>query len=570
MRVLILILLFLVVAGRSEAQTNTGQPLDNDVTKTIEKEKTGLESINMNDRIPFERSVNPATYVCGAGDMLALSLVLPVNFQYTLMVGGDGTLIIPRVGAVKISGRTLQQAEEDIFSILEKKYSHVKGALTLAHPRVIYVTIKGDVEAPGLYTVTSATPVSVALYMANIKPEGSNGKNVLQQPASKEQGYFEKLSTQFFGDDYRGKRSARRVFVRHNDGKVQTADLVRYSALREDEDNPMLREGDEIVVPAYNPAQPDIGVYGAVRRPGEYEFTEGDNVGLLMNISLGLNPDMRPATAQLVRKTADGADESLPLPLEGIETNQTPLQPGDRIIVKGRTIRNSSGKIAVKGEVQMPGVYPIIPGKTMLSEVIAQCGGFSSEAFPSLSEMYRPMIGTDGYPLDMDREYNRNLRLSMLTMEDSNSYRLESRSQEGIVSVDFYKLFVKHDLSADVPVFDGEIIIIPKNTNTVRVIGMVRNGGYVAWKQGAKLDYYIEKVNGYLEDASKSRVRIIKENTRAWLDPDETEIEPGDLIWVNRNQQLRASNTTEVLGMLASVIAALAGITSLAVSVLRK
>jgi polysaccharide biosynthesis/export protein len=220
--------------------------------------------------------------------------------------------------------------------------------------------------------------------------------------------------------------------------------------------------------------------------------------------------------------------------------------------------------------VLSPGVYPINPGKTKLSEVIAMTGGFAADAYPSLAEMYRPQAGSDGNLIDPDREYVRNLRLSILTMEDTLTYRTEARAREGIVSVDFYKLFVKGDNSADVPVFDGDIIIIPKNTMTVQVIGMVVNGGYVPWKQGAKLDYYIAKTNGYLEDASKSRVRVLKGNTRAWLEPEETEIEPGDLIWVHRNPQIRASNSTEVLAMLASVIAALAGIASLVISVLRK
>jgi hypothetical protein len=184
--------------------------------------------------------------------------------------------------------------------------------------------------------------------------------------------------------------------------------------------------------------------------------------------------------------------------------------------------------------------------------------------------MYRPQLGPDGNAVDLDREYGRNLRLSLLTLEDTLSYRLESRMREGAVSVDFHRLFGAGDMKADIPVNDGDLLIVPRNTMSVQVLGMVANGGYVPWVKDEKLDYYIARAGGYLEDASTSRVRVVKANTRAWMEPGDTRIEPGDIIWVSRNPQVRASNTSEVLGVLASIIAGVAGIASLMIQVLRK
>ncbi len=571
----IFILLFLCLcAATLQAQEAGGSFPESDLGKLLDKDKSvlpGMSTLTSIEQLPVERAVNPETYRVGAGDLLAVNLVQPMNLQYVLPVSADGSLMIPRVGAIPLREKTLRECEQELLAALGKKYPVVKGTLSLFRPRAIYVQVSGDVEAPGLYTVTSATPVSVALAMASVKKE-ETAKSVVPfaQPGPKDKGYYQRIARQVFGDDPRSARSFRRVFIRRAGGEVESADLVRYAATRDERANPMLREGDEILVPPRDPAAPTVGIFGAVRKPGEYEFVEGDNVALLVRIGMGVNRAEKPAFAEIVRRDAEGRETSLPLAIEGIENNETPLQPGDRLLVKGSEPRALGGKAAVRGEVNIPGVYPITPGKTMLTDLVKMAGGFTASAWPGLCEMYRPQIGSDGNTIDLDREWARNLHLSLLTLEDTLSYRLESRMREGAVSVDFHRLFTLNDAKADVPVYDGDMLLVPRNTMSVQVIGMVANGGFIPWVKDEKLDYYIARAGGYLEDASTSRVRIVKGNTRAWVEPGDTQIEPGDIIWVHRQPQVRASNTSEVLGVLASIIAGVAGIASLMIQVLRK
>ncbi len=554
--------------------SQTTSPVDSDLSKLFEKSKAGIEGLTSAasfEKIPLERAVNPVTYICGAGDVISLNIVMPYNAQITLPISTDGIFSIPRVGAVQLQGKTLKNAEKEILSSLNRRYPNAQASISLYRPRFIYVTVTGDVENPGLYTITSATPVSVAINLANTKDDKAVTSTQPFKPTEqKPKGYYTNLSKQFFGDNLRTHRSYRHIYIQRSSGVVESVDLVKYYATRDEKYNPLLREGDEIVVPVRDIAAPTIGVYGAINKPCEYEYVVGDDIATLIKLGLGLNQELHPTSAELVRQSKDGLDEKIQINIDGIENNTTALLPGDRIIIKGNPVRASTGKVAVKGEVITTGVFPIAPGKTLLSEVMKMTGGFTPDAYPAMSEMYRMQINSDGTPIDLDREYARNLHLSLLTLEDTLSYRLESRLREGFVSVDFYKLFELHDQSADVPLFDGDVIIVPRNTMTVQVLGMVANGGYMPWKKDASLDYYIKRANGYLEDASKSRVRIIKANTRAWLDPDDTSIEPGDIIWVHRNPQVRASNTVEVLGVIASVVAGVAGITSLAIQVLRK
>ena len=388
------LLIILVCAAQLQAQSGSSSPLDNDLNQLFNKEKTGIDAFSSAanlEKIPFERAVNPETYICGAGDVLSLNLVMPVNAQYLLPISADGSLNIPRIGSISLTGKSLKQAGTEIFSILNKKYSTAQGAVSLSRPRLIYVTITGEVENPGMYTLTAATPVSVAYYFANSKNEQSTKPaNVFQQPQAKDPGYYNKFAKQFFGEEPRSHKSLRHIFIHRSTGDIETADLIKYQATHEEKLNPMLREGDEIVVTLANYST--IGIYGAVKKPGEYEFVEGDDISTLMKIGVGLNAELHPVSAELIRAAKDGNDEHIQINISEIEQDRTALAPGDKLIIKGSSPKTSTGVVAVKGEVNLPGVYPIVPGKTLLSEVVKMAGGFTNDAYPVLSEMYRPQL----------------------------------------------------------------------------------------------------------------------------------------------------------------------------------
>lgn len=562
------------IGAIAAAQSPTPGALDQDINKLFDREKTGTDAFAspaVLDKLIYERAVNPDTYLCGAGDVLTMTMLFPLTLQYQMPVSADGAVNIPKYGTVLVNKKTIRQAEKDIQAALAAKNAMAKVSLSLFKPRSIYVTVRGEVESPGLLAVNAATPVSIAVELANAPTESvAKRPNLIPQPLTAGPTFPEQLRKQFFGEPIHVRRSMRRIVVRHADGSVVRADIPKYNATRDERLNPLLREGDEIVVPKQSDDVATIGIYGAVRYPGEFEFIDGDDVATLVALGFGVDEKKNATKAELIRVTAAGGRESLALSPNELASNHTPLRAGDRLIVHAAPNRVAAGVVAVKGEVVLPGVYPIQPGVTTLTELVRLAGGFTREAYPSQCELYRAQTNADGSPADVDREYTRNLHLSFLTLEDSLYYKIEARAQEGFVSVDFHSLFALNDANADVPVVDGDVLIVPRNTMSVQIVGQVARGGFIPWVKGKKLSFYIERAGGYLEDASEGRASVLKGNTRAWLDPSDTEIEPGDLIWIHRNPMVRASNTSEVMGVIASVIAGLAGIASLAITVFRK
>lgn len=71
--------------------------------------------------------------------------------------------------------------------------------------------------------------------------------------------------------------------------------------------------------------------------------------------------------------------------------------------------------------------------------------------------------------------------------------------------------------------------------------------GHVEFVDGKDYSYYVQNARGYAQDARKGDVKIIKGNTRVWLDPDQTTIEDGDYIWVPKERQYPLC-ITEIFG----------------------
>ena len=194
-------------------------------------------------------------------------------------------------------------------------------------------------------------------------------------------------------------------------------------------------------------------------------------------------------------------------------------------------------KVHVRGEVKMPGMYPITPDSTLLSEAVARAGGFTEFAYLPMAEVERKQLTPQGETIDVGREALMNLRMNdlLVTPEERGYYDLEAHLRRGTMAVDFVGLFEGNDASKDVHLKDGDFIFIPNSTRTVYVYGQVGRPGYVMYREGADVRYYIEQAGGFGEEASDGETRIIKNKTREWLDPSDAVIEPGDFIWVPKD-----------------------------------
>ena len=458
--------------------------------------------------ISLEGPVDPKSYIVGPGDVLSINIWISPPLSYLVQVTVEGTVIIPTVGEVKVAGLTLSKAKKLIIEKIRKKYISGEITATLTLPRTFLVTVTGHVLNPGKYRVEARRRVSYAIFLAN-------------NPIDSSQIRLKKAVLD--------SMSLRKIKLIRK-GKEIRVDLVKYFATGDDKFNPYLLDGDWIFVPRRD-FNSFVSIYGAVNRPGIYEYVEGDSLKDLIQIAGGVLKSADLEHVKISRLNSDGSlKEIIEVNLRKIlngEADDVPLEENDRVIVPEIKTLKRDYKVYVQGEVEHPGVYPISINGTKLSEVLKLAG------VNKYSALNRAIIVRNRSDFKLIKSVYPLLLLKGfgLAQEDSVYLRREFGvlRQVKFVSVDLNKVLDGED---DYELRDGDLIYIPTRTNSVYVFGQVKNPGFVDYEPGKDYKFYIKKAGGFSQLARKGDVKVIKGKTFIWYDADEVKIEPGDYILV--------------------------------------
>ena len=95
-------------------------------------------------------------YILGAGDGLELKLFDAPELSGGLDVLNDGTVSLPLVGSVRVQGLTISQAQLWFTSLFRKQLQRPDLQLKVVRPRPIRVAMVGEVERPGIYSLTTS------------------------------------------------------------------------------------------------------------------------------------------------------------------------------------------------------------------------------------------------------------------------------------------------------------------------------------------------------------------------------------------------------------------------------
>jgi protein involved in polysaccharide export with SLBB domain len=448
----------------------------------------------------LDRNIDPEEYIVGPGDELVLILWGEISESFLLEITPEGKVLVPHVGEILVRELTLAQAREKIIGEVGKRYRNVDTSVSLVRVRTFRVFVVGAVNLPGTYTATAVDRVSMLIDQAGGFAPGASRRNVQ---------------------------------VKRQDSSTVGADLLRFIVVGDLEDNPYVVDGDVVTVPV---RVDSVGVFGAVNVDGYYELKEGDRISDLVEISRGPVRDVYMEKAELVRfredrKTSQHIFVDLAKALgEKDSEHDLILQSDDVLLVRHIPEWHPEYLVEVRGQVVFPGHYAIEKDQTYLSEIIERTGGLKPDASLSQAKLIRTLY--EGNP-DLEFERLREMPVAQMSDDEYSYFKTKSRQLHEMVVVDFERLFLKNDKSADVRLKRGDIIDIPAIRKTVNVNGLVNDPGAVQYRPGKKLSYYIDQAGGYHWNARKSRVRVIKGSTGQWLKPSKVKgIEPGDVIWV--------------------------------------
>jgi protein involved in polysaccharide export with SLBB domain len=271
-------------------------------------------------------------YVIGPGDILNIILWGVVQEAYQVEVDRNGTIVLPRLGVVQVSGLALEQLETFLRRRFAEFYPDFRMAVTLARLRTILVYVVGEVKQPGSYTVSSLSTIINALFVS-----GGPTKN----------------------------GSLRRIQLVRNGKPAHRLDLYNFLLKGDKSQDKTLQSGDTILVPVIGAV---AGMAGSVKRPAIYEIESDTTLRRLLDLAGGLTPLGYLQRVQVERVIAGEKKIVTDLNLSSLEQKpkspdlwQTRIADGDlvRIFPIVTTLENV---VNLEGHVVRPGRYELKPG----------------------------------------------------------------------------------------------------------------------------------------------------------------------------------------------------------------
>jgi polysaccharide export outer membrane protein len=444
----------------------------------------------------LEGTLDPHLYILGPGDVLQIGFWGDVNRQESVAVNPSGEILVPPVGPLEVSGKTLAEVRDLVKSVLSDYYRPSILSVSLVSLRTFNVHVVGFVNSPGAVEVSGVTRVSQAVASAGGVLAGGSTRNIV---------------------------------VRRSGGTLR-ADLTGYLNIGDNTFNPFLSDGDEVYVPARGGL---VHVYGSVGRPGTYEYVDGETLAGLLRLAGGFRPEAYTEEIEVERFDPKDSSTSVPILVGGERALLAGfgLEVGDRVFVRAIPGWQRSASVEIVGEVRFPGVYVIEDGTETLTGIISKAGGLTRDASLAEARLTRTTYERTRYPIEGELRVLENLQ-DGFSEKEKDLLKTMGRESKGRVSLSFEEIFLGKDGSKDALLYDGDVIEIPKVSNYVRVAGQIKNPGLVALVKGWDYSHYIAAAGGFAPDADRRSTTLIRGTSGVKIDPGGEEIYAGDVIWV--------------------------------------
>ena len=326
--------------------------------------------------------------------------------------------------------------------------------------------------------------------------------------------------------------------------------------------NIILAKNDILYIPSIHDLEDrgDVVIHGEVAKPDSYPYADNMTLEDLIIQAGGLREAASVVRVDVSRRirnphsTVDndtiGRTYTFSLK-EGFVVDGTPgfvLQPYDEVYVRRSPGYQAQQNVVVEGEILFGGSYAMTSREERLSDLINKAGGTTNYAYLRGAKLTR--VATEGEKKrmgDVIRLMSRQLGEAMM---DSLGVRVEDHFTVGI---DLEKAIANPGSASDLVLREGDVVFIPKNTNTVTINGAVMVPNTVSYIKGENIDYYLNQAGGYSDNAKKSKKFIVYMNGQVTKvkGSGKKQIEPGCEIIVPSKSKKR-TNMGEILGYATS------------------
>ena len=357
-----------------------------------------------------------------------------------------------------------------------------------------------------------------------------------------------------------------------------------------------LKENDVLFIPTKQTAMNEqtISIQGEVVYPGIYKYADNETLEDFVLQAGGLTDKASTVKVDVARRV--GNHKALTTDSIIAKTYSFALkdgfvvdgelgfvlQPFDEVYVRKDPSYTVQQNVSIDGEVTFPGTYTLSRRKMRLTDLVAAAGGATRLAYVHGARLERRTNEAERKrmeaALQMQNEMLQQELLSLAASQTSGS-ALQQVSQQSKdeqlkkfqvpntypVGIELDKALANPKGDANIVLREGDRLVLPQYTATVKVNGAVMYPNTVSFIKGKGVGYYINASGGYSQNARKSGAYVIYMNGMV-SKSSKAKVEPGCEIVVPSKIRRRTS-PAEILNIgssMSSIAAMIATIANMA------
>lgn len=348
-----------------------------------------------------------------------------------------------------------------------------------------------------------------------------------------------------------------------------------------------LKENDVLFIPTKREMmqQQTITIHGEVQYPGVYKYADNETLEDFVLQAGGLKETASTVKVDVARRIVNSkalTTDSLIAKTytfalkDGFVIDGEPgfvLQPYDEVYVRKSPGYSTQKNVSVEGEVMFGGTYTMTKRNMRLTDLLQAAGGVTEQAYikgarlervPNAMERSRMETALKMQQEEMQRQ------LLQMAASSNNAGAIQQLGQNTStaqlkkfeipatfpVGIELDKAIADPNSDANIVLREGDRLILPQYTATVKINGAVMYPNTVAYKKGKKAKYYINAAGGFAQNARKSNTYIIYMNGMVGKVSEGAKVNPGCEIVIPTKLSRKMS--------IAETISLGSGITSIA------
>jgi protein involved in polysaccharide export with SLBB domain len=539
------------VLKRVDSKSESEKPIYRNPSSELQKKVASTDIFGKKFFTTYQSTFMPinepnfdANYILDYGDVLKIQLIGQKDLIDNYEISRDGSVNLPDIGQIYLSGNTLKEAILIIKANITRAYIGTDVFVSLESVRDVNVIVSGNVFNPGIYTLSGNSNPIHALVMAGGVDE--------------------------FG-------SYRDIKVKRGNKVIHTIDVYDFLINGRSETYHRLQSGDLVFV---EKAQKHVLVQGGVNRPMTYELKGDENLDKAIYYANGYSALADTNNISISRLNSGSID----LINLGPDDSLSNYQANDKDILNVKTFKYIN--VSINGSIENPGEYTIEPGQGIL-HLVNRAGGYSKNAYPFGGILLNKKA------LAINAEANKNLYENLLDViidvssknpEADNSSLLQLASlvseseSNGRIQTEFDLNKLLQDSSEDIILQNDDEIFIPEKINHIYVYGEISNQGTIRFKENEDINYYINKKGGLLDSADSKSIYVLLPNGNTFrlnqrkrifsnnISVSSQELYPGSIIFIPRefdDSYIRRQSIQAYVGILGNLGISLASLSVL-------